>query len=115
MPTSFCLCLIPLPISSAFCLFPCPAFFPCPAYFRALPIDVLFLWVHFARVDLASFTFIVSCNFYLLNIYIKKKKKKKKKKEQLSFFIHILYVQKHEITPDLSILKKYTRKRKKKT
>ena len=45
--------LLPMPISSAFCLFPCPAYFcalpvslpclfPCPAYFRALPIDLLF-------------------------------------------------------------------------
>ena len=58
MPTSFCLCLIPMPMCSAFCLFPCPAYscalpvslpclFPCPAYcpayFRVLPVGLLFL------------------------------------------------------------------------
>ena len=53
MPTSFCLCLLPKPISSAFCLFPCPDYFcalpisypfPCPAYFLlpflALPVSL---------------------------------------------------------------------------
>ena len=72
MPTSFCLyafflcllpiCRLPFLFLALPCMFPCPAYFLCllpvslpclilcPAYFRALPIGLLFLWVHVARV-----------------------------------------------------------------
>ena len=43
MPTSFCLCLLPMPISSVcFLALPTsvPCLFPCPAFFLALPTSV---------------------------------------------------------------------------
>ena len=44
MPTSFCLCLFPLP-SACFLALPTslPCLFPCPAFFLALPTSVPYL------------------------------------------------------------------------
>ena len=48
IPTSFCLCLLPMPISSAcFLTLPTsvPCLFPCPAFFLALPTSVPYLYL----------------------------------------------------------------------